>query len=80
MAIRIVIGILFLVAAPDTHAPSVVRVLGITFILAGAAIPIIGVARIERLVRWWLARSESTFRLWAIVVAGFGMIIMWSGQ
>jgi hypothetical protein len=79
-AIRIVIGILFLVAAPDTHAPSVVRALGIMFILAGAAIPIMGVARIERLVHWWLARSESTFRLWAIAAAGFGMLIMWSGQ
>ena len=80
MAIRIVIGILFLIAAPDTHAPSVVRALGIIFILAGAAIPIMGVARIERLVHWWLARSEGTFRVWAIVAAGFGMLIMWSGQ
>ena len=80
MAIRLVIGILFLVAAPDTHAPTVVRILGIIFILAGAALPIMGPARIERLIHWWLARRESTYRLWAIVVAGFGMLIMWSGQ
>jgi len=80
MAIRIVTGILFLVAAPDTHAPTVVRILGITFILAGAALPIMGPARIERLIHWWLARPESTLRLWAIAVTGFGMLIMWSGQ
>src|SRR3989337_2814653 len=56
--IRILLGILFLLAASETRAPSFVLALGILFILAGVVIPLMGAPRIERLAHWWLERSD----------------------
>ncbi len=77
--IRILIGILFVVAASETRAPSFVLAVGIMFILAGVAIPLMGSARIERLVNWWLESSDGTLRLWALVAAAFGAVVLWCG-
>jgi hypothetical protein len=77
--IRILVGILFVVAASETRSPSFVVAAGILFILAGVAIPIMGSARIERLANWWLERSDGTLRLWALVTAAFAVLVTWSG-
>jgi uncharacterized membrane protein HdeD (DUF308 family) len=77
--IRILIGILFVMAASETRAPSFVRVIGIMFILAGVAIPLVGFARIERLANWWLQRSDGILRLWALVASAFGAAVLWCG-
>lgn len=77
--IRILVGILFLLAASETGAPLFVRILGVLFILSGVAVPLMGAARIERLVSWWLERSDTTLRLWGLFAAAFGVAIFWSG-
>jgi hypothetical protein len=77
--IRILMGILFVMAASETRAPSFVGAVGIMFILAGVAIPLVGFARIERLAHWWLQRSAGILRLWALVAAAFGAVVLWCG-
>lgn len=77
--IRILLGILFLLAASETRAPSFVLALGILFILAGVVIPLMGAARIERLAHWWLERSDGILQLWALLSVAFGAAILWSG-
>lgn len=77
--IRILFGILFLLAASETRAPFFVLTLGILFILAGVVIPLLGTARIERLAHWWLGRSDGILRLWALFSIAFGAAILWSG-
>jgi len=78
-ALRIIFGILFIIAAPDTRAPTFILVLGIIFILAGVAIPLTGTERIHRMAKWWLERSDTTLRLWAIVSVILGAVILWCG-
>jgi hypothetical protein len=76
--IRILVGILFILAASETGAPLFVLMVGILFILGGVALPLMGVARIERLTSWWLKRSDVTLRLWALFAFAFGAAILWS--
>jgi len=77
--IRIVAGILFLLAASDTRAPSFITGMGILFILAGVAIPFIGSARIERLATWWLAKPDWVLRVWAVAAGALGGVFVWCG-
>ncbi len=78
-ALRIVIGVLFIIAVPDTRAPTFILVLGIIFIIAGVAIPLSGTERIEQMAEWWLKRSDAILRLWAIVSVILGSAILWCG-
>jgi hypothetical protein len=77
--IRIVVGILFLLAASETRAPSFITAMGVLFILAGVAIPFIGSARIERLATWWLARPDWVLRIWAVAAGALGGVFVWCG-
>ena len=77
--IRIVVGILFLMAASDTRAPSFITAMGILFLLAGVAIPFIGRARIDRLANWWLERPDWVLRVWAVTAGALGGVFVWCG-
>jgi hypothetical protein len=77
--IRIVVGILFLMAASDTRAPSFITAMGILFLLAGVAIPFIGSARIERLANGWMERPDWVLRVWAVAAGALGAVFVWCG-
>ena len=77
--IRIFVGILFLLAASDTRAPSFITAMGVFFILAGVAIPFIGSARIGRLATWWLERPDWVLRVWAVAAGTLGGVFVWCG-
>lgn len=77
--IRILIGTLLVLSASETRVPFFVRIVGILFILSGIVVPWMGASRIERLVGWWLQRSDTTLRLWGLFAAAFGAAILWSG-
>jgi len=79
VGIRIVAGILFLVAAPDTRAPSFITAVGILSLLAGVSIPFMGRARIDRLANWWLERPDWVLRAWAIAAGALGAVFVWCG-
>jgi len=78
MAVRVVVGILFLLAAPEARVPWLVQVFGVAFILAGISIPLVGSARLEKLAHWWLERPDYMCRLWAIAAGAVGAAILWS--
>jgi len=79
VGIRIVVGILFLMAASDTRAPPFITAIGVFFLLAGVAIPFIGSARIERLATWWLAKPDWVLRVWAVAAGALGAVFVWCG-
>lgn len=79
VGIRIVVGILFLMAASETRAPSFITAVGILFIVAGVAIPFIGRARIDRLANWWLERPDWVLRMWAAAAGALGGVLVWCG-
>ena len=75
---RVVVGIVFIVAAPDTRTPTFVVALGIAFILAGIAMPLIGVFKTIEQGRWWMNRSDGTLRGWALMAGALGAAIVWA--
>ena len=78
-ALRIVIGLMFILAAPYTRLPILVSVIGGVAIVAGIVILLLGVRRTQLLADWWLARSNTTLRLWAVIAALFGGLLVWAG-
>jgi hypothetical protein len=70
-AMRIVIGLVLMVAAPASRAPRTLRVLGLIVIIAGLMTPWFGVARAKAVLNWWASAGPLLMRL----DAGVGMAI-----
>ncbi len=77
--LRIIIGVLFLLAAKDTRLPRFVTAMGVFSILAGLTIPILGRERIKAFARWGVERSNTVLRLWALVASVIGIVLVWAG-
>jgi hypothetical protein len=78
MAFRLAIGVVLLRAAPDSRAPTALRVLGWLVIVSGVITPFIGVERARAMVDWWTARGQVLLRLWAAVAIAFGGFILYA--
>ena len=75
-ALRIVFGAALILAAPDSRAPAVVRVLGIIILVAGLITPLFGVERSRKVLEWWSARGPAFMRIWAGVALAFGLLLV----
>ena len=73
--LRIVLGAALYLAAPRSRAPTIFRVLGVVTVLAGVALPLLGVARFAALLGWWIAQGASVTRAWAAVAVAFGLLV-----
>jgi uncharacterized membrane protein len=60
--IWLVLGAALWLAAPESRAPDLLRVLGVITVIAGIATPFVGVERARRLFDWWAERSPWTVR------------------
>jgi hypothetical protein len=70
-ALRIALGLVFVLAAPASRAPRTLRVLGLVVILAGLMTPSFGVARARAVLNWFASAGPLLMRL----DAGVGMAI-----
>ena len=75
---RIAIGILLLLAAPDTRLPTFMTILGFLLIVAGVALAIMKEAWVNALVGWWADQSETILRIWGVLIALFGGVIIYA--
>jgi hypothetical protein len=76
--IRIVLGLVCILGAAETHLPTFVLGFGVLVLIAGIAIPFVGFERIERLVHFWIRQSDAVLRLWSVAVIGLGSVLVWS--
>ena len=77
--LRIVIGVLLLIAAGQTRSPTLVYIVGGLMILAGLLIPIMGKTRIQALAGWWMKKSDSILRLWGLMAFLLGIALVGAG-
>jgi hypothetical protein len=73
-ALRIVLGLFFVLAAPVSRSPLVLRLLGVIVIIAGLTTPWLGIGRVRELLDWWESGGFLFMRLFmglAIVLGGF---------
>ena len=75
---RIAIGILLLLAAPDTLLPTFMTILGFLSIVAGVGLAIMKEAWVNGLVGWWANQSETILRIWGVFIALFGGVIIYA--
>ena len=74
-AVRIVLGVVLILAAPDSRMPRTLRVLGAFIILAGLATPFFGVDRSRGMTEWWTTQGSGAARAWPIIAIGVGLFI-----
>jgi len=75
--LRVFVGLAIFLAAPDSRAPTVFRVLGPVIVVAGLSTPFWGCERTHRILEWWAGRSDTFKRLWAGCAMFFGLILIY---
>ncbi len=73
---RLVSGAILVAAAPRSHYPTVIGLLGVLFLLTAAFIPLVGRHRLNALVEWWAAQPDIVVRLWSVAALALGGFIL----
>jgi len=76
-ALRIAIGLVFVLAAPASRAPRTLCVLGLIVISAGLSTPWFGVARARAVVNWLASAEPLLLRLDAVVGMAIGGFLVY---
>lgn len=77
IGIRLAMAGLLWWLADDLRHPHVIRVLALIALLAAIALAIMGSARLDRLIAWWLSRSDGLLRVSALFAAVFGAFLVY---
>ncbi len=76
--LRLIFGLALWFAAPLSRFPTTLQVVGVIFVVAGIAMPFIGLARFKSMVAWWLNKPPSFTRLWAVATLAVGVFFVWA--
>ena len=76
VGIRMVFGLLLILAAPETRFPDVVLVLGLVTLLAALAILVVGFDQLRAFVERWSPTRSGLIRLWALVAIALGAFLV----
>jgi len=76
--LRILIGIIFLLAASQCKLVGVIVTLGILLIISGGIILILGLDKGKAILKWWYGRSLLVLRLIALFPIAVGVLILYS--
>lgn len=76
-ALRIAIGLVFVLAAPASRAPRTLRVLGSIVIIAGLVTPWFGVARALAALNWSAGAGPTVMRLDAVAGMALGGFLVY---
>ena len=77
IGIRLAMAGLLWWLADDLRHPHVMRILALIALLAAIALAIMGPARLDRLIEWWLSRSDGVLRVSALLAAVFGAFLVY---
>ena len=77
IGIRVVFGIVLLIAASESRFPEAFWILGIISLVAAVVAPFLGFARLQGIVQWWARRSPGFVRSWSLVAAAFGVFLFY---
>lgn len=74
-SIRILLGASLFLAAPGSRAPFAFRALGAVTFAVGLLTPLIGVARFDALLDWWIGLDPWLARTWSACAATVGSLV-----
>ncbi len=78
VAVRIGLGILFVMAADQTRLPETFRILGYLMIIAAALITVIGRDRLDKFMHWWQEMQPVFLRVWLVFGMLFGVFVFYA--
>lgn len=76
--IRLVLAIVFLLAARECAIPWVIVTFGILMLVSGLLIFMLGPKKLSSIIDWWQKRSPLILRLLAVITLAIGAIIIYS--
>lgn len=76
IAMRIALGVLFILAADETRYPQVFNIFGYLMIIAAIMIAIVGRKRLDTFIQWWVDSSPMFARAWLLFGMAFGAFII----
>jgi multisubunit Na+/H+ antiporter MnhG subunit len=77
VVIRLAMGALLWFLADELRHPLVMRVLAVIAVVAAVVILVMGQARLDRFVDWWLERSDSVMRVSCLIACAFGAYLVY---
>ena len=78
VAIRIGLGILFVMVADQTRFPEAFNFLGYLMIIAAVLITLTGRERLDKFLQWWLKKPVLFVRTWLVFGLLFGVFIYYA--
>ena len=78
VAIRIGLGILFVMVADQTRAPGAFNFLGYLMIIAAGVIALTGRERLDKFMQWWQEKPAIFMRTWLVFGLLFGLFIYYA--
>ncbi len=76
--LRLLIGVILLLAAPQCRLVGVILALGILCLIKGILIFILGIEKTKAVLDWWKNRSHRVIRLIGLIVIAFGALLIYS--
>ena len=76
-AVRIAIGVGFVLAAPVSRTPRMIRVFGLIVIIAGLSTPWFGVTRAQTLMNWLEKTGPLLMRIDAVLAMAIGLFLVY---
>jgi hypothetical protein len=77
-AIRVALGVVFVLAAPESRLPWTLRAVGTVSILGGVITPVLGIDRHRQILDWWMGRGAGFRRSWSMVALVLGVILTYA--
>jgi hypothetical protein len=78
VAIRVVAGVAFWFAAPESRAPLLLQTLGVLAIVAAVVLVLTGPGRYKALLDSWGTLPLTGQRIWCLIAVAFGAVILWA--
>jgi len=78
VGLRLLLGIIFLEEATSTRYPAFVFTIGAITVAAAIIIFFLGPIRVDAMIQWWLNRTSTFMRLWALVGVILGALILYA--
>jgi hypothetical protein len=78
VALRVVTGLVLILAAPASRSPTGFRVIGALMLLAGLVIALVPNDRWAEFIRWWTGEHRALYRASSLVAIVLGAFIAYA--
>ncbi len=76
--LRLLFGVILLLAASQCRLVGVILTLGILILIGGILIFVLGLERVKSMLNWWNKRSPLILRLMGLIALALGALLLYS--